>query len=141
MLSYRDQFIIEHEFHRLKGVCLSLTPIYIQKDNRIDGLVKFLTIALRVLGLLEIPLHNSIKKRGSSLDGLFDYNPKKSLDKPKAERVLELFDEIHLSTVRVRKKKYYTITGLGEKHREILALMDIGIVVYEMFGAIQESDL
>jgi hypothetical protein len=64
VLSYRDQFIIEHEFHRLKGVCLSLTPIYIQKDNRIDGLVKFLTIALRVLGLLEIPLHNSIKKEG-----------------------------------------------------------------------------
>ncbi len=141
VLSYRDQFIIEHEFHRLKGVCLSLTPIYLQKDNRIDGLVKFLTIALRVLGLLEIPLHNSIKKRGSSLDGLFDYNPKKSLDKPKAERVLELFDEIHLSTVRVRKKKYFTITGLSDKHREILALMDVGIGVYERFGTIQESDL
>ncbi|MDD3136257.1 MAG: transposase [Methanoregula sp.] len=139
-LSYRDQFIIEHEFHRLKGVCLSLIPIYLQKDNRIDGLVKFLTIALRVLGLLEIPLHNSIKKRGSSLDGLFDYNPKKSLDKPKAERVLELFDEIHLSTMKVGKKIYSTITGLNEKHREILALMDIGIGVYERFGTIQESD-
>ncbi|MDD5189167.1 MAG: transposase [Methanoregula sp.] len=134
VLSYRDQFIIEHEFHRLKGVCLSLTPIYLQKDNRIDGLVKFLTIALRVLGLLEIPLHNSIKKRGSSLDGLFEYHPKKSLDKPKAERVLELFDEIHLSTVRVGKKIYSTITGLGDKHREILALMDIGIVVMNGLG-------
>ena len=141
VLSYRDQFIIEHEFHRLKGVCLSLTPIYIQKDNRIDGLVKFLTIALRVLGLLEIPLHNSIKKRGTSLDGLFEYNSKKSLDKPKAERVLEFFNEIHLSTVKVGKKIYYTITGLSDKHREILALMNIGIVVYEMFGTIQESDL
>jgi len=141
VLSYRDQFIIEHEFHRLKGVCLSLTPIYIQKDNRIDGLVKFLTIALRVLGLLEIPLRNSIKKRGTSLDGLFEYNSKKSLDKPKAERVLEFFNEIHLSTVKVGKKIYYTITGLSDKHREILALMNIGIVVYEMFGTIQESDL
>ena len=141
VLSYRDQFIIEHEFHRLKGVCLSLTPIYIQKDNRIDGLVKFLTIALRVLGLLEIPIHDSLKKQGTSLAGLFEYNSKKSLDKPKAERVLEFFADIYLSTVKIGKKIYHTITGLNDKHREILALMNIGIDVYEMFGAIQGSDL
>ena len=141
VLSYRDQFIIEHEFHRLKGVCLSLTPIYIQKDNRIDGLVKFLTIALRVLGLLEIPIHNSIKKRGASLDGLFEYNPKKSLDKPKAERILEFFDDIHLSTVEIGDQIYHTITGLSAKHLEILALMGIGIEAYEILGKIQQSEI
>jgi hypothetical protein len=42
--------------------------------------------------------------------------------------------------MKVGKKIYSTITGLNEKHREILALMDIGIGVYERFGTIQESD-
>ncbi|MDO8871131.1 MAG: hypothetical protein Q7V05_00150 [Methanoregula sp.] len=91
--------------------------------------------------MLEIPLHNSIKKRGTSLDGLFEYNSKKSLDKPKAERVLEFFDEIHLSTVTVGKKIYCTITGLSDKHREILTLMDIGIEAYEILGKIQRSEI
>lgn len=137
VLSYRDQFIIEHEFHRLKGVCLSLTPIYIQKDNRIDGLVKLLTLALRILGMIEIPIHDSIKKRGTALDGLFEYNPKKSLDKPKAERILECFEGIHLSTVEIGDQIFHTITDLSAKHREILGLMNIEIEAYEIFGRIQ----
>jgi len=137
VLSYRDQFIIEHEFHRLKGVCLSLTPIYIQKGNRIDGLVKLLTLALRVLGMIEIPIHDSIKKRGTALDGLFEYNPKKSLVKPKAERILECFEGIHLSTVEIGDQIFHTITNLSAKHREILGLMNIEIEAYEIFGRIQ----
>ncbi len=137
VLSYRDQFIIEHEFHRLKGVCLSLTPIYIQKDNRIDGLVKLLTLALRILGMIEIPIHDSIRKRGNALDGLFEYNPKKSLHKPKAERILECFEGIHLSTIEIVDQIFHTITDLSPKHREILELMNIEIDAYEIFGRIQ----
>lgn len=52
VLAYRDQYIIEHAFHRLKGKCLSLSPIHIQKDERIDGLVKLLTIPMRILVLI-----------------------------------------------------------------------------------------
>jgi transposase, IS4 family len=75
------------------------------------------------------------------LDGLFEYNSKKSLDKPKAERVLEFFDEIHLSIVEIDEQIYHTITGLSAKHREILTLMDIGIEAYEILGEIQRSEL
>jgi transposase len=78
VLAYRDQYIIEHAFHRLKGNCLSLTPIYIQKDNRIDGLVKLLTIALRVLVVIDKTVQDSIVRRGKKLSGLFRYNPKKT---------------------------------------------------------------
>jgi transposase len=40
VLAYRDQYVVEHAFYRLKGKCLSLTPIHVQKDEMIDGLVK-----------------------------------------------------------------------------------------------------
>ena len=137
VLSYREQFIIEHQFNRLKGVCLSLTPIYIQKGNRIDGLVKLLTLALKIIGLIEIPIHDSINKRGKPLDGLYDYNPKRALNKPKAERILEFFDEIYLSTVEVGDTVYHTITGVSAQHREILDLMGIDIEAYGVLGVIQ----
>jgi hypothetical protein len=66
---------------------------------------------------------------------------KKSLEKPKAERILEFFEDIHLSTVEIGDQIYHTITGLSAKHLEILALMDIGIGAFETLGAIQQSEL
>ena len=71
------------------------------------------------------------------MDGSFAYNPKKSLDKPKAERILEFFEGVHLSTVDIGDQIYHTITGLNAKHLEIFALMTIGIEVYYILGAIQ----
>jgi len=54
-----------------------LSPIHIQKDERIDGLVKLLTIPLIILVLIDKTMLDSIAKRGEKLSGLFRYNPKK----------------------------------------------------------------
>jgi transposase len=62
VLTYRDQYIIEHQFHRLKGKALSIAPMFIQRDDRIDGLVKFLTIVLRPLVIIEKKNPRFVKK-------------------------------------------------------------------------------
>jgi transposase len=36
VLANRDQYVVEHAFYRLKGKCLSLTPIHVQKDEMIE---------------------------------------------------------------------------------------------------------
>jgi transposase len=64
VLAYRDQYVVEHAFHRLKGKCLSLTPINIRKDERIDGLVKLLTVPLRILVVIDNTLQDSVALRG-----------------------------------------------------------------------------
>jgi len=139
VLAYRDQYVVEHAFHRLKGKCLSLTPIHLQKDERIDGLVKLLTIPLRILVVIDKTLQDSIVKRGENLNGLFRYNKKKELTKPKAERIIEYFDGIYVSKVAVGNQFYSRIIGLENKHREILGLLNLSVDIYTAFGVIQDT--
>ena len=139
VLAYRDQYIIEHAFHRLKGNCLSLSPIYIQKDNRIDGFVKLLTIALRVLVVIDKTVQDSIMRRGKKLSGLFRYNPKKELVKPKAERIIEYFKGIFVSKVAMGNQYFTSIIGLEEKHMEILGLLNLSVEIFTAFGVIQDT--
>src|SRR5216683_2262949 len=53
VLAYREEYLVEHGFGRLKGKPLSLSPMYVQSDQRATGLVRLLSIGLRVLTLLE----------------------------------------------------------------------------------------
>jgi len=53
VVAYRDSYLMERSFGRLKNSPLSLTPIYLQRDDHIKGLIRLLSIALRVLTLLE----------------------------------------------------------------------------------------
>lgn len=46
MLTYRDEWIIERGFHRLKGVPLSLDQLFIKRDDQVMGLSNLLSIAM-----------------------------------------------------------------------------------------------
>jgi len=138
VMTYRDQYIIEHQFHRLKGKALSLAPMFIQRDDRIDGLVKFLTIAMRPLVIIEKKIRDSIQKRGEGLSGLFEYNPTKVVINPKTERIIEFFEGVYLSITMFGEQVFYTVTGMSLKHREILDLMEIDLNIYAHMGSIQE---
>jgi transposase len=77
---------------RLKGRPLSLTPMYSQRDDRITGLIRLPTIALRVLTLLEV--------EDIPLTGLYAGNPKRATRRPTAERLLEAFQDITWTILR-----------------------------------------
>ena len=59
VLAYREEYLIERGFGRLKGKPLSLTPMYLQSDTRATGLVRLLAIGLRILTLLEFVCVNA----------------------------------------------------------------------------------
>jgi transposase len=42
---YRDEYLVERNFSRLKGHPLSLAPLYVQRDDHRIGLVRLLTLA------------------------------------------------------------------------------------------------
>ena len=51
VLAYRSEYLVERSLGRLKGRPLSLTPMYVQRDDHATGLIRLLSIALRVLTL------------------------------------------------------------------------------------------
>ncbi len=53
VLTYRGQYIAERDFARLHGRHLGITPLYVQRDDHACGLVRLLTLALRVMVMME----------------------------------------------------------------------------------------
>ena len=53
VLAYRSEYLVERSLGRLKGRPLSLTPMYVQRDDHATGLIRLLSMALRVLTLVE----------------------------------------------------------------------------------------
>ena len=70
MLAYRSAYLVERSFGRLKGCPLSLTPMYVQRDDHATGLMRLLSLALRVLTLLECVGRRRLAAEGTPLAGL-----------------------------------------------------------------------
>src|SRR5215211_1186853 len=53
ILAYRNAYLVERAMGRLKGRPLSLTPLYLERDDHATGLIRVLSLGLRVLTRLE----------------------------------------------------------------------------------------
>ncbi|MBD1847906.1 hypothetical protein H6F89_31910 [Cyanobacteria bacterium FACHB-63] len=102
ILSYRDEWIVEQSFHRLKGAPLSISPLFVQRDDQIKGLFRLLSLALRFLCLIEFEVRRRLTQEQTALVGLNPNNPKQSTDRPTTERLLQAFSNITLTLVDVQ---------------------------------------
>src|SRR5258708_1166274 len=57
VLAYREEYLVERGFGRLQGNPLSLSPMYVQSDQRAMGLIHLLSLCLRILTILECRGH------------------------------------------------------------------------------------
>jgi transposase len=130
VLAYRDQYTIERAFGRLKGRPLSVMPMYLQRDDHATGLIRLLSIGLRVLTLLEFTARRRLKAGGAQLAGLYAGNPKRPTAQPTAERLLESFQEITLTTIQEPHRIRRHLTPLSDLQQRILALLDFSSAIY-----------
>lgn len=128
--AYRDEYRVERCFERLKGHPCSLAPMYVQRDDHRVGLVRLLTIALRVLTLLESVVRQNLEKQKREISGLYAGNPKRRTHQPTAERLLEAFSEVTLTIVRTPGFLQRHITALSSLQQDILALLGLTPVIY-----------
>jgi transposase len=112
VLSYRDEWIIERGFHRLKGAPLSLDPLFVRNDDQVTGITNLLSIAVRMLTLIEFVVRRKLQQNQEKLPGLIENNPNKGIDNPTSERLLKAFDQINLTIVHLRLCKYFSVKGL-----------------------------
>lgn len=130
LLTYRDEWIIEHGFHRLKGAPLSLDPLFVKRDDQVVGLTNLLSLAVRMLTLIEFVVRRNLKQNKEKLTGLIENNPKKGIDNPTTERLLKAFDEITLTTVHLPNCIIKHITPLTTLQIRILELIGLSAAVY-----------
>jgi transposase len=130
VLAYREEFLVERGFGRLKGKPLSLTPMYLQSDERATGLVRLLSIGLRILTLIEHRARQQLADLKEKLPGLYAGNPKRATDRPTAEAMLLAFKGIYLSVVTLGEQVLYHITPLSDAQAKILFLLDFPVDIY-----------
>lgn len=99
--------------------------MYVQREDCAKGLVRLLSIALRIITLLEYVVRRKLKERGEEISGLYAGNPKRSTSKPTSERILDGFKEITLSVVKTGKEVIFHVTHLNELQRFILSLIGV----------------
>jgi transposase len=127
---YRDEYLVERTFGRLKGHPLSLSPMYVERDDHATGLVRLLSIALRVLTLLEFVVRRRLAQEGASLAGLYAGNPKRATTHPTTERLLEAFQEITLTIVVEPHQTRRHMTALSALQQRVLALLEFTPTIY-----------
>lgn len=127
---YRDEWLIERGFHRLKGAPLSLAPLFVKRDDQVVGLIHLLTIAVRLLTLIEFVVRRALQREQAELVGLHPENPKKATATPTTERLLQAFANITLTLIRFPDRVVRHVTPLTSLQVRILELLGLSPDIY-----------
>ncbi|MCI0524248.1 MAG: IS1634 family transposase [Acidobacteria bacterium] len=123
--AYREQYLVEQCFGRLKGCPLSLTPLYLQYEHRCVGLILLLTIALRVLVLGQFVVRKNLKEQGQKLSGIYAGQPGRQTSSPTTEMMLRAFRGVTLSRLSVDGETHWHLSPLSETQKRILKLLGL----------------
>ena len=129
--AYRGQYRIEDDWSRLKGRPLGLTPMYLQDEQRMQGLVHLLSLALRLLTLLEWVVRERLRQEGTRLQGIYAGQPGRKTDRPSAELLLGAMKTISVSVVESNGQTHALLSPLTEVQRRLLELWGLPPDLYE----------
>ncbi len=136
VLAYRDQYIEENIFRRLKGKLLSITPVYVQRDDHAQGLFHLLSLAARLLALGDYRARCALAEEQTELSGVYAGNPKRSTPRPTMERMLRTFDNINLSIVHLSTQTISQVTPLTDVQERILVLLGLPTTLYTNWAVV-----
>jgi len=120
--AYRHQVLQERGFARLKTRNLQIRPVYLHDEQRIGGLTWLLTLALRVLTVVEYRLRTALRQRGATLVGVNPAAPTQATQRPTTERVLHAFHTIPRTHILHHGQAYTHVPPLTPLQEQILSL-------------------
>lgn len=141
VLAYRDQYIEENIFRRLQGKFLSITPVYVQRDDHAQGLFHVLTLGARLLALADYQARQALTQEGpqAELTGIYRGNANRGTARPTAERMLMAFEHINLLLIPAalsgQKQAVCFVTPLSAVQERILALLGLSPALYTALSA------
>jgi len=139
VLAYREEYLIERGFNRLRGKLLGMTPLYLSSCTRIKGLIRLLSIGLRVLCLTEFTVREALREKAEKLSGLYAGNPKRATAKPTTEMMLRTFVGIALIGATIGGMDVHSVTPLNPVQSRILDLLGFSPTLYQGLGARSED--
>jgi transposase len=131
VLCYRHEYRIERIFNRLKSR-VHIAPLFVKRNEQIEGLTYLLTLGVRVLTVTEFVLRRSLETAEVKLPGLHPENKQKQTDKPTAERILKAFAAISLTIIKnaAGDDILRRLTPLSGIQEDILQRLGLGATLY-----------
>ncbi len=139
VLTYRGEWRIERDYHRLKSAPLSIAPLVVQRDDQVVGMTHLLSIAIRLLTLIEFVVRRGLQRAHAALVGLHPENPKKATATPTTERLLQAFSRITLTVIHFPDHVLRHVTPLTSLQVDILNLLGLPPDIYRSLGGIRHS--
>ena len=102
-----------------------------QDEGRIQGLVYLLSLALRILTLLEWVVRKRLQNEGAKLQGIYDGQPGRQTARPSAELLLRVMKTISVSVVEVNGQTHAMLSPLSEVQTRLLELWALPRDLYE----------
>jgi transposase len=132
VLHYRGGWSLERDFHLVKDLPLGLSPLFVWQDDQIKGLARLLTLALRLLTLVETQVRQGLAKEQATMVGLYDGQPKRTTDRPTGKRILKAFAKakITLTQVQTGTGLAWHITPLSSLHERVLRYLGLPTSLY-----------
>ena len=131
VLCYRHEYRVERIFNRLKSR-VHIAPLFVKRNEQIEGLTSLLTLGVRVLTVTEFVLRRSLETEQTRLPGLHLENKQKMTDKPTAERILKAFSAISLTIIKTAAGEdiLRRLTPLSGLQEDILQRLGLGTALY-----------
>jgi transposase len=84
-----------------------------------------LSIALRVLVLMQFVVRRNLQRAGATLTGIYPGQPGRQTAQPTTEMMLSAFRGVTLSRIKIDGKLHEHLTPLKAVQKRILALMEV----------------
>ncbi|MCE7988538.1 MAG: hypothetical protein DYG89_45855 [Caldilinea sp. CFX5] len=127
---YRDAYLHEFGYSRLKGQPLALSPMDLQTDAQMTGLIRLLSVALRVLTLIEFVVRQRLAEEGAFLQGIYAGNPQRKTQTPRTETLLAVFKGITLTIIHTAEQRWLHLQPLTPTQSRILHLFGWSEEIY-----------
>jgi transposase len=121
---YRDQFRIEHQFHRLLTKTTDLLPIYLKDEERIKALIRILILALQFVCIIQHIARQTLSESNEVLTDIVPGNKGRKVENPTAEALLKRFKNVSIISVKTANEEQTAIlTHFDPVHQKILNIL------------------
>ena len=134
---YREQFRIEHQFHRLLTKTTDLLPIYLKDEERIRALIKLLILALQFVCIIQCIARKTLNDEKLTLNNLVPGNKGRKVEKPTTEALLKRFNPIGIVWVKLpNQNAIVVLTNFDPIHQQILYSLKCPQDIYLTFSVL-----
>lgn len=132
VVHYRGGWSLERDFHLVKDLPLGLSPLFVWKEDQIKGLARLLTLALRLVTLLETQVRRGLEQTHEAIASLYEGQPTRSTDRPTGKRILQAFAraQITLTHAKVGAVAFWHLTPLAPLHEQLLQHLRLPASLY-----------